>query len=717
MTSTMPTRATLGLHRLSGAGVELVLAESADGLPEVLHWGAPLGDPDADELRLAVARQVSPSALDAPWPLTVAPAERDGWEGRPALVVHRGGHALSPRWQRVEVTDAPGRLVITADDAAQGVGLTITLALDEAGVLHASTEVRNLGTAPLEVVALETVLPVGDNATEVLDFSGRWTRERAPQRGPLLGGSRVRESRRGRTGHDSPMLLAVGTAGFDDRQGEIWAAHLAWSGDAVYRTDALPESRPVIGAGPLLRAGEISLEPGTSLTAPETVFVWSDGGLNGVSARLHRSLRARPGHPSTPRPVTLNTWEAVYFDHDLDRLSALAHAAAGLGVERFVLDDGWFRGRRDDAAGLGDWQVDAEVWPHGLGPLADLVHGLGMQFGLWFEPEMANEDSDLVRLHPQWLLQPLADEVRAWRHQYVLDLARDDVFAYLLESISSIVTEYQLDYIKWDQNRDITEAVHADRAGVYRHTEAVYALLDALRERHPSLEIESCASGGARVDYGVLARTDRVWASDTNDPVERLEIQRWTELLLPPELIGAHVGPARAHTTGRETSIDFRIAAALFDSMGIEWDITRCTPDELARLRAGIAAYVRLRPLLHTGVMRQGDGDDPGLVVTSVLAADKSTGVVRIARTRSSERSLPPLLRVPGLDPASVYRIAPVEELTVPDALDTTPPPWLHRGALRLTGAALGHLGVRIPLLAPEQALVLELEREGRPAS
>ncbi|HEY0217987.1 MAG TPA: glycoside hydrolase family 36 N-terminal domain-containing protein, partial [Cellulomonas sp.] len=321
------------LHRLRRAGVDLVLAVPEAGLPEVLHWGADLGDSlgdggdrgDADELLAAVARPVSSSALDRPWPLTVLPSEHDGWAGRPGISGDRDGRVLLPRWGAAEIVrdDTPeaDTLLLTCEttgptdgtgpDASGGLRLTSRFRLDAAGVLRVRHEVTNIGTTPVPVAALEVTVPVGDVAGEVLDFTGRWTRERVPQRRPLTQGSQVRETRRGRTGHDSPMLLAVGTPGFDAGHGELWAVHLAWSADAVYRLDALPESATVLGAGALLRPGEVRLGPGEHLRTPEAVLVWSDAGLDGIGDRLHTSLRARPGHPRRPRPVTLNTWEAV----------------------------------------------------------------------------------------------------------------------------------------------------------------------------------------------------------------------------------------------------------------------------------------------------------------------------------------------------------------------------------------------------------------------
>lgn len=695
-------------HVLRQGGVEVVLLLGT-ALPEVVHWGAPVGQVQLDELLLGSERQVSPSALDQPWPLTMLPTEHDGWEGRPGFAAHRTGQALIPRWRCTTATGDERSFLVHA--AASGLQLTIELRLDAAGVLHLTHELLNTGEDDLELAIFEATMPVGDTASDVLDFSGRWTRERSPQRNRLSEGSRVRETRRGRTGHDAPMLLALGTPGFTAQSGEIWAVHHAWSADSVYRYDALPESTSIVGAGALLRPGEIVLATGSSFRAPTVLFTWSGEGLDGVSDRLHRSLRSRVNHPSLPRPVTLNTWEAVYFRHDLDRLLALAETSAAIGVERFVLDDGWFRGRRDDQAGLGDWTVDPTTWPSGLHPLAEAVRIHGMQFGLWFEPEMVNMDSDLARRHPEWLLQDPREGVRAWRNQYVLDVANPDVFNYLLESISHLITEYGIDYIKWDQNRDLIEGIHSGQASMFRHTSAVYALLAAVRDRHPGLEIESCASGGARVDLGVLEYTDRVWASDTNDPVERTDIQRWTEVLIPLELIGAHVGPRTANTTGRESSLSLRIAAALFGSFGIEWDITECSREELEQLTDGISAYKRHRGLLHNGRLAHPDGGDDGLRVTTVTAHDAAEAIVRLVRIASSDRALPRLLRVPGLDPNAQYLLRLVPELRRPTALEPTSPPWMERGQVILTGSALAWHGVRLPLLGPGQALVLELKK------
>ena len=423
-------------------------------------------------------------------------------------------------------------------------------------------------------------------------------------------------------------------------------------------------------------------------------------------------MRDRPGHPRTPRPVVLNTWEAVYFDHRLERLTELADVAARLGVERFVLDDGWFGNRRNDTAGLGDWHVAVDVWPDGLNPLIAHVRKLGMEFGLWVEPEMVNPDSDLFRAHPDWVLSGSGRPGRlpeAWRHQQVLDLANPDCYAYIRDRLDALLGDHDIAFLKWDHNRDLIEAGHAGRPGVHAQTLAVYRLLDELRERHPGVEIESCASGGGRVDLGILHRTDRVWASDTNDALERQPIQRWTQLLVPPELVGSHVGPPRAHTTGRVHSLAFRVATALFGHFGIEWDIASASAAEQEALAEAIAFYRRMRPLLHGGQVVRADHPNPAAYLHGVVAADRAEALFAYVQLTASAFETPGLARLPGLDPGRAYRVEPVAVAGEPETKQAVAPAWLEAGGVTLGGRALAEVGLPLPVLRPEQALLLHV--------
>lgn len=717
---------------LRAADVSLLvdLAPAAGrGLPEILHWGGDLGAPDAElleHLRGTAVPAVPNSAPDAPRGCTVLPTQADAWSGTPGLSGHRAGTATTPRlaMRGHELTDRNGIQALSLDLHDPLIGLTIELryALDAHGVLRASaraTAAPEGFDAHYDLAALRLLMPLPERATEVFDLTGTWARERSPQRRDLLDGTVLRRSLRGRPGHDAPLLMAAGTHGFGSGSGEMWAAHVAWSGDSEYLVERLPEGAgaqcAVLGGAEVLHPGEIRLAPGETYRSPEVVFCHSGAGLDGLSARLHASLRARPEHPVSPRPIVLNTWEAVYHDHDLDRLRALADRGAEVGVERFVLDDGWFLGRDDDRSGLGDWIVDPDTWPDGLDPLITHVTDLGMDFGLWVEPEMVNPDSRLARAHPDWLLHPAGDPGRTWRHQYVLDLGDTDAWRHIHDRLDALLERYPIGFVKWDHNRDLHEAVHATDSGrvpgVHRQTRALYALLESLRTRHPDVEIESCASGGARVDLGMLRHTHRVWVSDCNDPVERQAIQRWTGLLLPPELLGTHVGPPVAHTTWRSTDLSFRLCTALFGHAGIEWDLTTCDELTLAVLTAWSALFRELRPLLHGGRTVHGEQTDPATLLHGVVSPTGDHALFCHAQVTTSTSSHTGRTVLPGLDPDRRYTVRVRTELGDPMRQVAADPAWMHPGAPApvLTGRALAGLGLPLPRLAPAQALLIEL--------
>jgi alpha-galactosidase len=693
------------LHRIAAGGVALLLDTTGDD-PVVVHWGADPGAAEVDPALLAPA--VARSMFDEPVRPSLLPQLARGWRGRPAVAGSRSGRDFSPRFVLTGIDGDESSLTLRMADEQAGLEAEVALVLAPSGLLVVDSTVRNTGDSPYALERADVVLPVPAQATESLDTTGRWIREKHPQRRPIQQGTWVRSGRHGRTGHDATAVIAAGTAGFGFRRGEVWALHLGWSGDHESYVERTAAGDTVLGAGELLKPGEVVLEPGGAYRAPTVYGAYSSAGLDGVSVRFHEWMRARPSHPSTPRPVVLNTWEAVYFDHDLDTLKQLADTAAAVGVERFVLDDGWFKGRRHDRAGLGDWLVDETVWPGGLTPLIDHVKGLGMQFGLWVEPEMINEDSDLAREHPDWISGPGDRMPIEWRHQQVVDLANPAAWQHLLDALDTILTENAIDYLKWDQNRDQLELGHDGVASTRAQTLAVYRLFDELRARHPDVEIESCSSGGARVDLGILARTDRVWTSDTNDALERQTIQRWTELLVPPELVGAHVGPTESHSTGRVHDLGFRAITAMFGHFGIEWDIRQASDDDRDRLADAIVVYKAQRELIATGRMVRMDHPDAAMQVTGVVARDRSRALFSIAALATSANEVPVPVRFGGLDPERAYRV----ELALPPGPQAfnqrTGVAWTDASPV-LTGGLLGTLGLPMPILNPEQALLVTL--------
>lgn len=695
---------------LTAGGVSLVLETSLDRLPAVLYWGAALGELTPADLSEFISASQAPfgnTRFDVPERVSVLPTPAEAWIGRPGITGSRAGQAFSPAFTLTAQRAVPVDQVVAAGrrfdavDAVAGLDLGLEIVLTHSGLVQMRATLANRGDGDYQLDGLVLTLPVPTRADELFDLTGRHARERVPQRGPFTVGIHSRESRQGRPGLDSSFLLAAGTHGFGWESGQVWGLHVGWSGNQVAYAERLFNGHRVLGAGELMLPGEIRLATGESYTSPWIHAVVGTG-LNEVAQRFHRYLRSRPHHPRSPRPVLANTWEAVYFDHDLDRLVALAERAAEAGAERFVLDDGWFLHRRNDHAGLGDWLVDPAVWPDGLQPLIDKVHELGMQFGLWVEPEMINLDSDLAREHPEWIFRAGGRTGLPSRQQYVLDLGHPEAYATIAGRLHALLDDNDIRYLKWDHNRMVVEAGHGpDGApGVHQHTRAVYRLMDELRERHPGLEIESCAGGGGRIDLGILDRTDRVWASDCIDALERQQIQRYTQLLLPPELVGTHLGDAEAHTTHRRHHLAFRAATAIWGHMGIEWDLTATTPGKRAEVRRWVDLHKELRPLLHSGDVVVGDHPDPAFWVNGVVARDRSEAVYGITCVARPDTFPPGRIALPGLDPRTRYTVTPVppsDRLPGGNQL----PGWWDTG-VTLTGRVLHEVGLQMPAMFPD---------------
>lgn len=714
-------------------GVCVVLKTPTNEMPQVEYWGRDFGVGQSEPLLAqldAMTLKVTPpqEKPDAALRPSLLPQGAEAFAGRPGLETYRGAKPVFARWTKVETSvtyegaDGFGTsIAIAAEDAVNGIRLELTLALQHGGLILITQTVTNTDDAaePLTVNWLESTLPMPKRVDTLTQFTGRWPLEKQPRTTELPSGSVTRECRHGKTGHESPWMFIATNGEPKWSEGEVWACHLAWSGNQTYRIDNLPCHEPLIGAGELLGPGEIQLAGGESYTTPQVCFSYSAEGLDGMAERFHTWLRGTPGRvdpAAKPRPFTLNTWEAVYFDHDEATLKKLADRAAHVGVERFVLDDGWFHLRRDDTKGLGDWVVDPAVWPNGLDGLAKHVHGLGMEFGLWLEPEMVNLDSDCAREHPDWILAapeavPYREDV-SYRTQYVLDLANPDAYRHVHDQMAALVGGLGVDYIKWDHNRDVTEPVHDGHYGLHDQTLACYRLFDDLKREFPGLEIESCSSGGARTDAGILQHADRIWGSDSNDPRDRVDIQRYTELVVPPEMIGAHVGPSPAHSTWRATDLSYRAAISLEGCSGFEWNILECSDEELASLKAFVALYKELRGLLHTGRVQHADFIDPVLRGRGVVSADGTHAVWVVATTTNLRDVLAERLRVRGLDPNRTYRVRLRDEVGEPRWGWNTPQ-WIaaaRNGGFETTGSMLEQIGLQVPPLWPMQAVILEIE-------
>ena len=702
------------LVHLAGEACSVVI-DVASGVPAIGYWGSrlPQSAVDPTSWSAATTPAISQAGVDQTGVISLVPERASGHLGRPGLAGHRpDGSGWSPRFVLVEHTRGQQNDVHTRSvDEVAKLELRCALRLDPADVLIVGVTVTNIGADAYQLDSLAVSIALPQHADELLTFAGRWCGEFAAQRAAWTVGVTGIENRTGRTSHDRVPTLFAGSNGFTHGRGDVWGLHLAWSGNSSLHAEVLIDGTRHVQLGELLLPGEIVLAPGDSYTTPEIYGSYAATGLDAASGRFHRHLRSRPSHPGPerPRPVLLNTWEAVYFDHDLDTLTALADRAAEIGVERYVLDDGWFHGRRDDTAGLGDWWVDPEVWPDGLDPLIRHVTGLGLEFGIWVEPEMVNPNSDVYRAHPDWVLTADGYEPLLGRNQLVLDLAIPEVSEYLLGLLDGLLTDHDIGYVKWDMNRNLTHASHGSRAGVHGQTLAVYALIDALRERHPDVEIESCSSGGGRADFEILKRTDRVWTSDSNDALDRQSIQRGFSYLFPPELMGAHIGPPTSHTTRRRHSLAFRAATAFFGHLGIEWNLLAASDAQLVALTEFISLYKRHRGLLHSGEVRRFDHPDASLSVHGVVAVDQREAIVAIAQVTSRLATKPGPVRVSGLVPEQPYS---VQVLPMPHQHRWGPnhaaPPWVDDG-LVVTGAFLANVGLALPALDPESTMLLHI--------
>ena len=462
--------------------------------------------------------------------------------------------------------------------------------------------------------------------------------------------------------------------------------------------EELPDGRRQVQFG---HATQTQSTPAQTHSTAKLYICYSNRGLNGCAVAFQRHLRDRITPCHRPRPVHYNCWEAVYFDHDLTVLKDIATRAARLGAERFVLDDGWFGRRDDDTSSLSDWQVDRRKYPEGLTPLIDHVHREGMTFGLWFEPEMINPDSPLYREKPHWALGPVDQTLG--RQQKVLNMGLPEVRDYIFEAMAALLHTHAIDYIKWDHNRVLPTPGAAQTRGTY-------ALLDRVRTAFPHIEIESCASGGGRIDYGILERAGRVWLSDSNDALERLRIQHTAALFLPAMVTGSHVGPRRCHTSGRVLDMSFRAWVAAQRHMGFEMDPRELTEAEEATLKQVTTWYKANRDWMHGGDILRLDSADAAVIAEQQMAADGSRFVVFVGQADTSAQIAPRPLRLTELEPHARYTLRLINRTDASGLSRGTP--TLKEGALTVSGAWLMAHGVVLPCALPHSIWVIEGYRQ-----
>ena len=649
-------------------------------------------------------RAVLGGGIDLDPPLGIIPQHHDGWLGTSGIegCFHDGSGSFPHFVIESSTHTATSATFILCDDHLD-LELELNLKIHPSGVLALDGSFTNRGSLPYLLHSLRFALPVPSRAEELLTLGGRWGMEFGEQRTSWKQSTISVSNSRGRTSHEKWPVVFAGTAQFGEQHGEVWGCHVGWSGNFDITLDGVTEHRKHMLVGEKVVAGELVIHSKETFSAPTVYAVHSPHGLSTASQHFHQFVRSRLRHEDTWRPVTLNTWEAVYFEHNFETLTKLANVAAHVGVERFVLDDGWFSGRRNDTAGLGDWTVDASVWPDGLHPLINHVKSLGMEFGIWCEPEMVNPDSDLFRKHPDWVLHHGVNPPITGRNQLVLDLSRSEVREFLFTSVSQLLDAHDISYVKWDHNRDLVASP------AHEQTRGTYELLGRLKQTHPQVQFESCASGGGRIDFGILPFVDRFWTSDSIDPLDRILIQRGAQRLMPPEVLGTHIGSPTSHITRRSHSLAFRATTAFFGWLGIEWNLLNASPHEQDRLASVVTQYKEFRPLLHTGAAFREDHPDTNIMVHGVSAHDQSRSLVSVTRLANGPSSHVDPIHIHHLDDDTSFMVKPLHLGTPTYAPHRKLPQWIEDGSITMSGRQLKEIGVPCPPLLPASSFLIQI--------
>lgn len=657
-----------------------------------LHWGPRITLADAEEL---AARQELPY-----WPFEAPvdgheeyPVEGGPRFTRPALSV-RTEERRGTEWtfQEYEADGDELRLRFLDD----GLRITLHYRMRD-DVVERWVTLANEGTT-VELLRADSAtwtLPRREESWRLSQLHGRWAAESRLARGGLTYGEKVIGSRRGHTGHQHLPWVALDTDATEEH-GEVYGCALGWSGSWRIAVAQLPDARvQITGGAGYDESGLLRLEAGETFTTPVFAGLWSDGGHGGASRAWHAYQRAYViPDAERDRPVLFNSWEATEFDISEEQQRALAERAAAIGVELFVVDDGWFGARTSDRAGLGDWTPNPDRFPEGLKPLADQVHALGMQFGIWVEPEMVNPDSELYRAHPDWAQFQPGRKRTELRNQLVLNLARQDVQEYLWEKLDTLLSSAPIDYVKWDFNRCFTDAgwpgeEYPQKLWV-EHVHAYYALLDRLRAAHPGVAFESCSGGGGRIDLGVMSRTDQVWTSDNTDPLDRLAIQHGFSHIHPARVMAAWVTDSpNNQLNGRVSSLRFRFVSSMAGVLGVGGDLTQWSDEELAEAREWVELYKEIKPVVQRGDLYRLRPPSGGLSAVQYVHGDEVV-VLACLQAQHYGEPLPPL-RLRGLDPSATYECRETGEL--------------HRGAVLL------HHGLRTGLRGDFDAKVVRLRR------
>ena len=682
------------IFRLDGGDVTYVFGINDHKELQAMYWGHRL---PASQDFASPKQGRGVASFDGP--VTVTPHEYIGWGG--VLYVEPDLKVTFPDGNRdlvleyVSSETKPNEISVRMKDIERSVFVSLHYKMDpETGVLAREAIIENRTRGPIKLEEAQSAtwnLPRGDHY-RLHYVTGRWGSENSLQMRPVSGGKTVLESRRGTTGAQNNPWFMIDDGSSDDQDaGEVWFGALGWSGSWQIAVEQTVVKDVRITGGPNTFDFGYQLKAGESFETPWFYGGYSHQGLGGASRLLHRfevdNILPNAPHPKI-RPVLYNSWEATTFNVTATGQMALAEKAAKMGVERFVIDDGWFGQRKDDHAGLGDWYVNQQKFPEGLKPLIDKVHSLGMDFGIWVEPEMVNPNSDLYRKHPDWVLNFTGRPRTEGRNQLVLNLARKDVHDYTLQWLDKLLTENKIAFLKWDYNRNWSEpgwpAVPVDeQKNVYvDFIRNYYDILAQLRQRHPDVEIESCSGGGGRVDLGVLRLTDEVWTSDNTDAFDRLYIQNGFSYAYTPAVMMAWVTDSPTWVNHRPLSLEYRFLSSMQGSLGVGANLNHWNDEDFATASRMIAAYKQIRETVQRGQLyRLIQPESNEQSVTESVARDGKQAVLFTFLHSSRENYPFPTVRLRGLDESAVYSIKSIAGKAVDGTPDSaTGGYWMHHG-------------------------------------
>ena len=553
-------------------------------------------------------------------------------------------------------------------------------------IITRSVKIRNCGSGRIIVEkAASACLDFLSGNYDLLSFYGRHTMERNLQRAEILHGNYVIGSRRGTSSHQYNPAVIIADKDTTEDFGACYGMVFVYSGGFQFEAekDQYEQTRTIMGLQEDLF--HYPLETGETLTVPETILCYSDSGFSTLSMRYHHCIRehiCRGKYKSQPRPVLLNSWEAAYFHFTGETICKLAERAAKLGIDMVVMDDGWFGKREDDNSGLGDWQVNEEKLGCTLKELTEKVNGFGMKFGIWIEPEMISEDSDLYRAHPDWAMQiPGRKPVRG-RNQLVLDFSREDVRNYIFEQICAVLDQGNIEYVKWDMNRsiaDVYSAAHAQGKVLYDYVLGLYDFLEKFMQRYPDILLEGCSGGGGRFDAGMMYYSPQIWCSDNTDAIDRIRIQYGTSFFYPISTVGSHVSAVPNHQTGRSVSLHTRGVVAMAGTFGYELDVNALSQAETDEIKEQVRQYKKYEELIRQGrYYRLSNPFTDNYAAWMFAAEDKSRALLNIVMLENHSNMEISVVKLKGLEADAVYED--------------------ERSGRRYDGAALMAAGLPLPL-------------------